>query len=392
MRVIGITGTNGKTSTTYMIESIAKAAGMVPGVIGTVDYRWKGMREEAPNTTPESRDLQELMARMAAAGVDCLVMEVSSHGLELLRADDIDFDVAVFTNLTRDHLDFHHDFEHYFSAKKRLFSILDGSAKRSRTGLVNLDDVYGARIREGRAAWGFPVLGYGIAADADYRIRETSVVNAIDGVSYTVDAPEGPVEVRLGVGGRFNVYNSLAALAAARGLDIPLDAVREGLSAMKTVPGRFDAISSSLGFHVIVDYAHTDDALQKLLVSARELNPARLITVFGCGGNRDRTKRPLMGKTAVSLSDHVIVTSDNPRKERPGDIINDILKGISGAAYEVDPDRRSAIARAIAMAEEGDIVVIAGKGHEDYQIIGEVKHHFDDREIARDLIAAREAK
>ncbi len=392
MKVIGVTGTNGKTSFTYMLESIAKAAGLSPGVIGTIDYRWKGAREAAPNTTPESRDLQELMARMASDGVDCLIMEVSSHGLELFRADDIDFDAAVFTNLSRDHLDFHHDFERYFSAKKKLFSILNRSVKKKKTGLVNLDDGYGVRVRESRADWGYPLLGYGIAADAEYRIQESSIVNRIDGLSYIADTPGGRAEVKLGMGGRFNVYNSLAALAAALEIGVPLRAALEGLEAMKTVPGRFDTIASPLGFHVIVDYAHTDDALRKLLMSVRELAPSRLITVFGCGGNRDRTKRPLMGKAAAELSDHVIVTSDNPRRERPGDIIDDILKGVSGTNWEVVPDRRAAIAGAVSMAKRGDIVVVAGKGHEDYQIIGEIKQHFDDRETVRELIDVREAR
>jgi UDP-N-acetylmuramoyl-L-alanyl-D-glutamate--2,6-diaminopimelate ligase len=392
MTVIGITGTNGKTSTTYMLESIAKEAGMVPGVIGTIDYRWKGVRIPAPNTTPESRDLQEIMRRMRVDGVDCLIMEVSSHGLELQRADDIDFDVAVFTNLTRDHLDFHRDFDHYFSAKKRLFSILDSSVKADKTGLVNLDDAYGAALFDGRGAYCYPLLGFGEAAGAGFHVRTESIVNAIGGVSYTVDTPGGAVDIALKTAGRFNVYNSLAALAAALSLGLPVEAVKRGLAAMSTVPGRFDTISSALGFHVVVDYAHTDDALQKLLLSARELKPARIITVFGCGGNRDKSKRPLMGKTAVELSDLAIVTSDNPRKERPDDIISDILEGITTKNYEVNPDRKSAIGRAIAMAEKGDIVVIAGKGHEDYQIIGEVKHHFDDREIAREFIAGREGR
>ncbi|MBP7584953.1 MAG: UDP-N-acetylmuramoyl-L-alanyl-D-glutamate--2,6-diaminopimelate ligase [Spirochaetes bacterium] len=392
MAVVGITGTNGKTSTTYMLESIAKAAGYEPGVIGTVDYRWKGSRIPAPNTTPESRDLQEIIWRMGNDGVNFLVMEVSSHGLELRRADDIDFDVAVFTNLTRDHLDFHHDFNHYFSAKKRLFEIVNRCRKMNRAGVVNLDDPYGATLFGDRAAYGYPLLGYGEADGAAFRVRSGSIVNSINGISYRVDAPGGSAEVKLGVGGRFNVFNSLAAFTAARALDIPVDAVTGGLSSMTTVPGRFDTVSSTLGFHVVVDYAHTDDALSKLLVSARELNPTRIITVFGCGGNRDTTKRPLMGKTAVELSDHVIVTSDNPRKESPDDIIAGILTGIKTSNYEVNPDRKSAIGRAIGMAGKGDIVVIAGKGHEDYQIIGETKHHFDDREIAREFIAAREGR
>ncbi len=392
MRVIGITGTNGKTSTTYMLESIAKAAGLSPGVIGTVDYRWRGRREASPNTTPESRDLQELIARMASDGVDCLIMEVSSHGLELSRADDIDFNIAAFTNLTRDHLDFHGDFDRYFAAKKRIFSLVEKSAKNNKAGIVNIDDPYGKEIFSGKEQWNYPVFGIGLDEDADFRVNEKSIVNTIGGVSYEVCLPDGKMHVALSLGGRFNVYNSLIALAAAHSLQIPHHAIREGLSQLNNVPGRFDRLSSKLGFHVIVDYAHTDDALRKLLLSVRELSPSRIITVFGCGGNRDKSKRPLMGKAAAGLSDLAIITSDNPRKENPEAIIDDIVAGIESKNYEIEIDRRKAIERAIDAAKEGDIVVIAGKGHEDYQIFGSEKRHFDDRETAREFIAAREGR
>lgn len=392
MRVVGITGTNGKTSTTYMLESIAKAAGFSPGVIGTVDYRWKGRREASPNTTPESRDLQELIFSMAADGVDCLIMEVSSHGLELARADDIDFDVAAFTNLTRDHLDFHRDFEHYFAAKKRIFSLLEKSSKNYKAGIVNVDDPYGRKIFSEKGTWSYPLFGIGLDADADFRVEEESIVNTIGGVSYDVRMPDEKMHVALSLGGRFNVYNSLVALAAAHCLGIPRDAILEGLSQLTNVPGRFDRLSSKLGFHVIVDYAHTDDALRKLLMSVRELSPARIITVFGCGGNRDRSKRPLMGRAAAELSDLAIITSDNPRKEEPEAIIKDVLGGVESSNYEIEIDRRKAIEHAINIAKEGDIVVIAGKGHEDYQIFGTEKRHFDDRETAREFIAKREGQ
>ncbi len=392
MRVIGITGTNGKTSTTYMLESITKAAGLSPAVIGTVDYRWKGRREASPNTTPESRDLQELIARMASDGVDCLIMEVSSHGLELSRADDIDFNIAAFTNLTRDHLDFHGDFDRYFAAKKRIFSLVEKSAKNNKAGIVNIDDPYGNEIFSSRAQWHYPIFGISLAGDADFKVNEKSIVNTISGISYEVRVPGGNMRVELSLGGRFNVYNSLIALAAAYALEIPQKAIIEGLSQLDTVPGRFDRLSSKLGFHVIVDYAHTDDALRKLLLSVRELSPARIITVFGCGGNRDKSKRPLMGKAAAALSDLAIITSDNPRKENPEAIIDDIVAGIESKNYEIEIDRRKAIERAIDAAKEGDIVVIAGKGHEDYQIFGSEKRHFDDRETAREFIAAREGR
>lgn len=392
MRVIGITGTNGKTSTTYMLESIAKAAGFSPGVIGTVDYRWKGRSEASPNTTPESRDLQELVFRMSADGVDCLIMEVSSHGLELSRADDIDFDVVAFTNLTRDHLDFHRDFEHYFTAKRRIFSLAEKSAKNNKAGIVNIDDPYGKEIFSAKGQWSYPLFGIGLDAGADFSVKKESIVNTISGVSYEVRFPGGKMHVALSLGGRFNVYNSLVALASAYCLGIPQNAILEGLSWLDNVPGRFDRLSSKLGFHVVVDYAHTDDALHKLLLSVRELSPARIITVFGCGGNRDKSKRPLMGRAAAELSDLAIITSDNPRNENPEAIISDILSGIESGNYEIEIDRRKAIARAIEIAKEGDIVVIAGKGHEDYQIFGTEKRHFDDRETAREFITAREAR
>ena len=391
MIAVGITGTNGKTSITYMLEAIAVAAGYNPGVIGTIDYRWKGTNIPAPNTTPESRDLQEILFRMRRDGVDFLIMEVSSHGLELNRADDVDFDIGVFTNLTRDHLDFHKDFDAYFTAKKRLFDIIDSVPKAARTGLVNIDDPYGRKILDDRASRAYPLLAFGLDG-GDFSVRGDSIINSINGISYTVDTPGGAWDVKLNAAGRFNVYNSLAAFAAARSLGIDAGSALKGLASMETVPGRFDAVPSGLGFHVVVDYAHTDDALRKLLQSARELNPARLITVFGCGGNRDRTKRPLMGAAATELSDHVIVTSDNPRKERPEEIINDILAGISKQNVEVNPDRKGAIGRAIEIACEGDIVIIAGKGHEDYQIIGETKIHFDDKEIASEFIAMRKGR
>ncbi len=392
MMIIGVTGTNGKTSTTYMLESIMRQAGYRVGVIGTVNYRWAGHEVPAPNTTPESRDIQQLLKTMLDEGVSCVVMEVSSHGLELMRADDILFDAAIFTNLTRDHLDFHHGFEEYFAAKKRLFSITGMSGKKERRGIVNIDDSYGARIIEEKDSFGYPFVTFGIESEADYRPVPGSIRNSIAGIRYEVADRGGIARIDMRVAGRFNVYNSLCAFAAAREMGVPIETVMRGLSEVNTVPGRFDRIHSESGFDVIVDYAHTDDALEKLLKSARELAPRRLITIFGCGGNRDRSKRPIMGRIAVALSDHAIVTSDNPRNEEPLDIINDILSGIDGGEYEVIPDREEAIGQAISMAGEGDIVVIAGKGHEDYQILGGTKIHFDDREMARKFIAGREAR
>lgn len=388
MMVIGVTGTNGKTSTTYMLESILKTAGREVGVIGTINYRWKGGLVPAPNTTPESRDAQEIVRAMADDKVDALVVEVSSHGLKLGRVDDVEFDAGVFTNLTRDHLDFHLTFEDYFASKLRLFDLLDRSGKPRRAGIVNCDDEYGRTIYNGKGSRSYPLFGFGVSDDADYRADKSSISNSVDGVSYRIDRPRPGAAIDLRLAGGFHVCNSLAAFAAAHAIGIAPEAIAAGLTGLSAVPGRFDRIRSDEGFGVVVDYAHTDDALAKLLQSARELSPRRIITVFGCGGNRDRTKRPLMGETASRLSDVVIVTSDNPRKEEPGAIINDILAGMKGAIFDVEPDRERAIAMAIALAGEGDIVVIAGKGHEDYQIIGEEKRHFDDREIAMKYIAA----
>lgn len=390
--VIGITGTNGKTSTTFMLESIARAAGMTPGVMGTINYRWNDTVMTAANTTPESRDIQQIMHAMVSDGVDCIVMEVSSHGLDLLRAEDIAFDAAVFTNLTRDHLDFHRGFEEYFAAKKRIFSILEKSSKAGRRGVINADDAYGRRLLEERRLFSYPFVPYAVDGEADYRPSAGTVKNSVEGISYSVRANGKEIPLSMRIAGGFNVYNSLCAFATASEMGFPPETIARGLADVETVPGRFDRISSPEGFSVIVDYAHTDDALEKLLRSARDLAPRRLITVFGCGGDRDRTKRPLMGAAAERLSDHVIVTSDNPRSEEPSAIINDILAGMNSGAREVVADREPAIRRAIELACEGDIVVIAGKGHENYQILGSGRIHFDDREMAHKYIDMRASR
>ena len=382
MVAVGITGTNGKTSITYMLESILKRHGLNPGVIGTVNYRWGGRVHPAPNNTPVSRDLHDMLFRMARDGVNAVVMEVSSHGLELGRADDIDFDVALFTNLTRDHLDFHHDFESYFNAKKKLFGLLEKSGKKGRCGIVNIDDPYGRELFMMRNHHSYPFKSFGVEGGADYAPYPERIENTIRGVRYVMERPEQGVAVALRLPGRFQVYNSLAALAAAHHLGVSFDAIAAGLADLESVPGRFDVLLADGGYAVVVDYAHTVDALLKLLLSAGELEHRRLITVFGCGGDRDRTKRPLMGRVAEEHSDIVIVTSDNPRTEEPQSIIADIVAGMTPGSHEVIPDREEAIRRAVETAREGDIVVIAGKGHEDYQIIGTEKIHFDDKETA----------
>jgi UDP-N-acetylmuramoyl-L-alanyl-D-glutamate--2,6-diaminopimelate ligase len=390
--VVGVTGTNGKTSITYMLESVFRAHGWSPAVIGTVNYRWKGKDVPAPNTTPESKDLQEIIARMVDDGADALIMEVSSHGLKLNRVDDVEFSVGVFTNLTRDHLDFHATFEDYFESKRRLFELMDAGSRKGKTGIVNCDDPFGRRILSGKGSFSYPLLGFGAAADADYMPDVSSISNTIEGVGYRLEKPLSGVDIRLRLSGAFNVPNSLCAFAAAHVMGVPVETIRRGLFDLGAVPGRFDRISSPEGFHVIVDYAHTDDALAKLLASVRELAPRRVITVFGCGGNRDKTKRPIMGESASRLSDRVIVTSDTPRNEDPGVIIRDICAGITGTNFEVEPDREEAIRKAVYMAGEGDMLVVAGKGHEDYQIIGKERRHFDDREVVRKYMEERERR
>ncbi|HOO71782.1 MAG TPA: UDP-N-acetylmuramoyl-L-alanyl-D-glutamate--2,6-diaminopimelate ligase [Spirochaetota bacterium] len=389
--VVGITGTNGKTSITYMLENIFDTAGIDTGVIGTINYRWKGKVFDAPNTTPESRDLQQILSRMRDDGVRAVVMEVSSHALDLGRAEAIDFDAVVFTNLTGDHLDFHGDMESYFKAKKKIFPLLQKSCKTWKFALVNTDDEYGALIAEEKSSFPFPLYGYGLNPDADFRPAPDSIQSRITGISYMLEEPLSGYEIRMVLAGRFHVYNSLAAFAVARNLGLAYNVISRGLAELYAVPGRFDVISSKKGFTVIVDYAHTPDALLKLLQSVRELSPSRIITVFGCGGDRDKTKRPVMGKIASDYSDYVVVTSDNPRKEDPDAIIEDIVSGIVRVGHTVIPDRKGAIVHAVDRAREGDAVVIAGKGHENYQIIGTVKSHFDDREIAEECIRNREA-
>jgi len=379
--VLGITGTNGKTSITYMLEAIMKRHGLAAGVIGTINYRWGNKTYPAANTTPESKDLQEILHKMHQDGVEVVIMEVSSHALELRRADSIDFDAIVFTNLTREHLDFHHDIDSYFNAKKRLFDILEASNKKGRCGIVNADDSYGKSIYMIKNQYAYPIKCFGIDAECDYMPDRSSIKHSLSGLSYRLERPLPGFAVNINLLGTFQLYNSLAAVAVSHQMGVPFVEIAAGLKDLMTVPGRFDVLRADAGFVVVVDYAHTADALSKLLGSVNEIDHRRIITVFGCGGDRDRTKRPLMGKAAEEHSDLVIVTSDNPRTEDPGEIIREIVDGLTRDNHEIIPDRESAIAKAVAIAREGDIVVIAGKGHEDYQIIGAERIHFDDREV-----------
>jgi UDP-N-acetylmuramoyl-L-alanyl-D-glutamate--2,6-diaminopimelate ligase len=381
--VIGVTGTNGKTTTTYLLASVLDAAGLAAGVMGTVSYRIGREEREASRTTPEAPDVQQLLAEMIARGCRSAVMEVSSHALALRRVDGMRFSAAVFTNLTRDHLDFHADMERYFAAKRRLFEMLDAST----TGVVNADDPRAAAL----VAACPRSLTYGITQPAD-----------VTPGPFTLDirTPRGAFAVRSSLVGRPNVYNILAATATAVALGLPLDSVARGVHALSGVPGRFEVVSDDEDdVTVIVDYAHTDDALRNLLETARPLAPKRLVTVFGCGGDRDTTKRPLMGMVAARLSDIVIITSDNPRSEDPARIIEDVRRGITpdshaGRRTEVRTvvDRAEAIEGAVALGSAGDLVLIAGKGHEKYQQIGDRVLPFDDVAVAREALKRRQAR
>jgi UDP-N-acetylmuramoyl-L-alanyl-D-glutamate--2,6-diaminopimelate ligase len=389
LRLTGVTGTNGKTTTCYLIESILAAAGYKAGLFGTIEYRLAGRRRPAPHTTPESLDLQAMLAELRDLGGTHAVTEVSSHALALDRVYGCPFHTAVFTNLTRDHLDFHGTMEAYFAEKRKLF---DGwGAPPPAWSVLNQDDPWSAQLGPRSQVPGpRSFLTYGLGASADVRPDERKP--APNNGCFTIMTPWGPLESRSPLMGRPNAYNVLAATAAALSLGIDTRTIEAGLAALESVPGRFEQVNAGQPFLVAVDYAHTDDALRSLLATARALLPpgARVITVFGCGGDRDRTKRPLMGEAAGSMSDLVVLTSDNPRSEDPLAIINDALPGLekTGARYHLEPDRRKAIELAIGEARANDIVLIAGKGHEDYQVIGAQKLHFDDREVACEVLAS----
>jgi len=386
MQVVGITGTNGKTTTGYLVSSIVEAAGTRCGLMGTVTYRIGTNEFTATRTTPEAPALQGMMRQMVDAGCGACVMEVSSHALALGRADSIHFAAAIFTNLTRDHLDFHMNMEDYFAAKRRLFEMLP----RDAPALINVDDPRGGAMGE---AAGRPVT-YAVNRAADVTPGPLSFSFA--GLEFDARTPRGAVHVRSPLMGRPNVYNILAAVGATAALGLPLEAIERGVERLEGVPGRFERASSADDdITVIVDYAHTDDALRNLLEMARPLAARRLITVFGAGGDRDRTKRPLMGMVAARLSDVVVITSDNPRSEDPARIIDEVNLGAQpemkqrGAEVVTIVDRREAILHAVTHAKAADVVLIAGKGHEKYQEIGGVTLPFDDVAVAREALEAR---
>jgi UDP-N-acetylmuramoyl-L-alanyl-D-glutamate--2,6-diaminopimelate ligase len=381
LKLIGVTGTNGKTTTAYLVDSILRSAGYTTGLVGTTGYRTPKGARSGVNTTPESLDLHQMFSEVRDAGGTHAVLETSSHALAMDRLWGCHFAVAVFTNLTRDHLDYHKTFENYFAAKRHLFEGTGAGAPD--VAVINADDSYASRI-EGLAR---RTLTYGLASSPDITAKKFGLT--FEGLEFTAQTPVGKIEIRSPLVGRINVYNILAAIGAGIGLDITAAQIAEGIANLDAVPGRFQRIDEGQPFLVVVDYAHTDDALRNLIATARELSASgRIITVFGAGGDRDRTKRPLMGEASGSLSDLVVLTSDNPRSEDPLRVINDVVVGLqkANAKYRIEPDREKALAIAIDEARAGDIVLLAGKGHETSQVLKDRTIEFDDREKAREIL------
>lgn len=377
MLMLGVTGTNGKTSTTYMVKSIAEQAGKKVGLIGTIQNMIGDEVIETGRTTPESADLFALLRQMADEKVDLVIMEVSSHALVQDRVYGIQYQVALFTNLTQDHLDYHKTFDNYLSAKKLLFSQCD-------IAVINHDDPHAEKIMEGLEC---PIYTTGIHTPASYNASEIDIQTS--GVRFLLRTPKGESLIRLHISGLFSIYNAMGAAAMMQQAGYSLEQIVSGLEALKGVAGRLQAVNTNgKPFSVYVDYAHTPDALENVLTTVRAFAKARVLSLFGCGGDRDRAKRPLMGEIGGRHSDYVIITSDNPRSEEPESIVKAIEEGVkkSGAPYTVIVNRREAIAYALTILEENDILVIAGKGHENYQEINGVKHHFDDKEIVEELL------
>jgi UDP-N-acetylmuramoyl-L-alanyl-D-glutamate--2,6-diaminopimelate ligase len=388
--LIGVTGTNGKTTSTYLTEAILAAAGRTVGLLGTIEYRCGSVTFPGERTTPESSDLQALLARMRALGAWGAVMEVSSHSLSLHRVDGCEFDLAILTNLTQDHLDFHGTMQAYAEAKAQLFQMLGTGRRKPGEALavLNADDPWAPFMAQATRA---PVIRYGITATADIRVREMSLTLA--GIWARADSPWGQFTIESALVGQHNLANILGVAGGCLHLGVTREQLEAGIRNLRAVPGRFEKVELGQPFGVVVDYAHTPDALERVLTFAREFAAGRLIALFGCGGDRDRTKRPLMGEVAARLSNFVVVTSDNPRSEDPAAILAEIevgVKKVSGVAegYVTIPDRREAIASALARAQPGDLVVVAGKGHETYQVLRDRTIPFDDRVVAREVLAA----
>jgi UDP-N-acetylmuramoyl-L-alanyl-D-glutamate--2,6-diaminopimelate ligase len=384
LQLVAVTGTNGKTTTTSLVDAIVKASGAKTGLFGTIAYHTPLREYPAPNTTPESADLQGFLAEIRDAGGRFAVLEASSHSLAMDRLWGCHFAAAVFTNLTREHMDYHQTFEDYFAAKKKLFEGTGAGAPE--VAVINTDDEYGKRLT-GLAK---KTMTYGLESDADITTKKFQLT--FNGLAFTAQTPNGKVQVTSPLVGRINVYNILAAIGAAQALGLSTEIIEGGIRSLENVSGRFQRIDLGQPFFVVVDYAHTDDALENLIRTARELNPkGRIITLFGCGGGKDRTKRPVMGEVTGRLSDLTILSSDNPRDEDPLKIISDIIVGLQKTAgkYLIEPDREKAIGVAMDEARAGDIVLLAGKGHENYQILAERTLEFDDRDMARRALRER---
>ena len=398
--VVGITGTNGKTTTTYLVESILASAKRKPMVIGTINYRFMNKKVKAVNTTPESLDLHMMMSEYLLHGATDAVMEVSSHAIAQGRVNGIDFDVAIFTNLTQDHLDYHKTMENYFSAKSLLFEkLLVASHKSKKFAILNSDDPWINKLKIKR---GIHVLRFGNSKQADIRPVETTT--SLDGITMKLSTPIGIIDLKSPLVGYYNIYNIMAAVATAIVSNISVDHIKHGIAALKHVPGRVERIENPKDVYVFVDYAHSPDALEKVLTALSGLKKKRMICVFGCGGDRDKGKRPIMGEIAVRLADITVITSDNPRSEQPEAIISEIERGITNTpkvepmdpgsrydskVYTVIPDRKQAIRKALEIAEKGDVLLIAGKGHEDYQIFKDKTIHFSDRENVHDYFGIK---
>lgn len=407
-KLVGVTGTNGKTTVSYLIDSMLSEAGLEPGVIGTVNYRYGKREIPSHHTTPESVDLQSLLADMVRAGVKSVVMEVSSHALSQERVRGLEFDVAVFTNLSRDHLDYHADMEDYFAAKSKLFTDhLRYSTKPKKAAVIYGNDPRGQRLIDSVRHDAMEVWSYG--EEDRWDIHPCDVKSDVSGQHGKLQVKDRQIEFSSPLIGAANLQNIMGAVGTGLALGLPLDAVLSGIQKLNSVPGRLEKVENPLGVAVLVDYAHTPDALEKVLAAVRPLTRGKVVTVFGCGGDRDRGKRPLMGEIAARLSDWVVVTSDNPRTENALTILADVEAGVQKLGlrkfsafdnedpkpaanlqrerkrgYTVEPDRRAAIRTALRAARRGDLVLIAGKGHEDYQILGQQRIHFDDREVARE--------
>jgi len=379
LKLTGVTGTNGKTTTAFLIDAVLRAAGLTTALVGTIEYRMAGQVRPAVNTTPESLDLYRLFEELERAGGTHVTMEVSSHALALGRVYGITFHTAVFTNLTRDHLDFHRTMEDYFAAKRLLFA--PQGTEAPQRSVINFDDPYGRQIAPAGHA-----LTYGFEKGAD--LRAASLQMNFEGVRFTAQYAGERVELKSPLVGKFNAYNILAACGTALSYGVDWDTIARAIAQSPRVPGRFERVRRGQPFLVVVDYAHTDDALRNVISVARELRPKRVITLFGCGGDRDRSKRPLMAQAAAQASDYVVLTSDNPRSEDPLAIMNDALVGLRrfDTPHTIEPDRAKAIRAALREARPGDIVILAGKGHETYQVLKDRVIHFDDREVAQEVL------